>query len=145
MYMCIHLVTKAELHIHVHVYIVVSLCTCIILMCVYMCSVYTIPTCRGLEFVVCERAHFISMCSLPGSGMKLVEREVEMQGYRVAILQDWALNRARYHIHVVTGRALFIASMYTHTHTLIFPERLYYSIKSLIILSPMLLGSPKFQ
>ena len=55
---------------------------------------------------MCERAHFISLCSLPGSGMELVEREVELQGYRVAILQDWALNRARY--HTVTGRAVYL-------------------------------------
>ena len=45
---------------------------------------------------MCERAHFISLCSLPGTGLELVAREVELQGYRVAVLQDWALDRARY-------------------------------------------------
>jgi hypothetical protein len=48
-----------------------------------------------MEFVVCERAHFASLCSLPGSGMEVVTSETEIQGYRVAVLGEWALNRAR--------------------------------------------------
>ena len=51
--------------------------------------------CREMEFVVCERAHFSSLCSMPGSGLEQVTTDAELQGYRIAVLADWALNRAR--------------------------------------------------
>jgi hypothetical protein len=48
-----------------------------------------------MEFVVCEREYFSSLCSLPGSGLEMVTSDTEIQGYQVAVIRDWALNRAR--------------------------------------------------
>ena len=49
-----------------------------------------------MKFVVCERSWFTTLCSRPECGMELVAEEVEIQGYRIAVLKEWALNRARY-------------------------------------------------
>ena len=78
-----------------YLYIVcVSICHSSIIL---VCGLYS---CRSLEFVVCERAHFSLLCRMPCSGLEMVAEEEELQGYKVAIIQEWALNRARYyHIH----------------------------------------------
>ena len=51
---------------------------------------------RHMEFVVCERANFLSLSALPGSALEVVTEETEIQGYRMAVLREWALNRARW-------------------------------------------------
>ena len=89
--------TSACIHTHTHVHVQY------IHGHVHVCDSHTC-TCRQMEFVVCERAHFISLCSQAGSGMELVAGEVEMQGYRMAVLQHWALNRARYmYMYIYVG------------------------------------------
>ena len=49
---------------------------------------------------MCEREYFSSLCSLPGSGLEMVASDTEVQGYQVAVIRDWALNRARYMTNV---------------------------------------------
>ena len=61
---------------------------------------------------MCERSQFLCLCSRPGSGVEVVAREVEIQGYRVAVLREWALNRARYLYSIYTcGGALVICAV----------------------------------
>ena len=45
---------------------------------------------------MCERANFLSLSALPGSALEVVTEETEIQGYRMAVLKEWALNRARW-------------------------------------------------
>ena len=57
------------------------------------------------EFVVCETERFSRLAELPSSCFKVVRRGVVMEGYQMAVIQEWALNRARwvsrmYHRHV---------------------------------------------
>lgn len=61
----------------------------------YVCMYVRTPKHREMEFVVCEREHFSSLCAMPESGLELVNPEIELQGFRVAVLKESALNRAR--------------------------------------------------
>ena len=62
----------------------------------YAFSVCVVGIIRHMEFVVCERANFLSLSALPGSALEVVTEETEIQGYRMAVLREWALNRARW-------------------------------------------------
>ena len=48
------------------------------------------------QFVVCERRKFSQLAKLPSSCFKVVKSEEELHGYKVAVVQEWALSRARY-------------------------------------------------
>ena len=48
------------------------------------------------QFVVCERRKFSQLAKLPSSCFKVVKSEEELHGYKVAVVQEWALSKARY-------------------------------------------------
>ena len=47
------------------------------------------------EFVVCECSWFKELSTLPGSCVELVSERQELEGYKVAMVKDWVLNRPR--------------------------------------------------
>ena len=47
------------------------------------------------EFVVCETERFSGLAELPSSCFEVVRREEVLEGFRVAVIQEWALSRAR--------------------------------------------------
>jgi len=48
-----------------------------------------------IEFVVCETERFSRLAELPSSCFEVVRQEEVLEGFRVAIIQEWALSRAR--------------------------------------------------
>ena len=45
---------------------------------------------------MCETERFSRLAELPSSCFKVVRKGVVMEGYQMAIIQEWALNRARW-------------------------------------------------
>ena len=45
---------------------------------------------------MCETERFSRLAELPSSCFKVVKRGVVMEGYQMAVIQEWALNRARW-------------------------------------------------
>ena len=50
----------------------------------------------SLEFVVCECDWFKELSTLPGTCVDLVSERQEIEGFKVAVVKDWALNKTRY-------------------------------------------------
>ena len=48
------------------------------------------------EFVVCECAWFKELSTRPGSCIEVVSEREQLEGFKVAVVKDWALNRTRY-------------------------------------------------
>ena len=55
------------------------------------------------EFVVCECAWFEELSTQPGSCIEVVSERQQLEGFKVAVVKDWALNRTRYDLTVCTG------------------------------------------
>ena len=45
---------------------------------------------------MCETERFSRLAELPSSCFKVVRKGVVMEGYQMAVIQEWALNRARW-------------------------------------------------
>ena len=71
--LCVHAYT------HVHAYT----CTC-----TYM---YTFRS----DFVVCECSRFKELSLLDGSCIEVVAERQQLEGFKVAVVKNWALNRTR--------------------------------------------------
>ncbi len=61
---------------------------------VYICMCLFISF-RPTQFVVCEGQKFSELSTLPSSCFHVVNAGLQLEGYRVAVVTEWALNRAR--------------------------------------------------
>ena len=59
----------------------------------YLYCVYY-GVCRS-EFVVCECAWFKELSNQPGSCIEMVSERQQLEGFKVAVVKDWALNKTR--------------------------------------------------
>ena len=58
------------------------------------------------EYVVCERERFKELSALPGTCIEVVSEWEELEGYKVAMVKDWALNKTRYIVRIITNISL---------------------------------------
>ena len=52
--------------------------------------------CSPEAFVVCEREKFQQLSRAAGSCFQVVSEREKLQGYRVGVVKEWVLNKARY-------------------------------------------------